>query len=225
MNKEKLTVERRKRLDELGFIWAQRDQFWEEGFDFLKVFKQREGHCRVSAKYKENGYPLGQWVVHQRQAKGKLTVERRQRLEKLGFVWDVLEQAWEEGFSCLKVFKQREGHCRASAKYKENGYPLGQWIGVQRLNKDALSDERRQRLNELGFIWDGTPWEQGFEHLQAFVKEHKHCRVPTEYKSPDGYKLGQWVSNKRLSQDKLSHERKARLDALGFDWDPIRTRR
>src|SRR5262249_32262162 len=56
----------------------------------------------------------------------------------------------------------------------------------------------------------------------AFVKEHKHCRVPTEYKSEDGYKLGRWAVNQRTRKNTLASEQKARLDALGFDWDPQR---
>ena len=61
MNKEKLTVERRVRLDEIGFIWEPHEQSWEEGFGYLTVFKQREGHCRVPQRHEENGFRLGGW--------------------------------------------------------------------------------------------------------------------------------------------------------------------
>jgi len=47
-----------------------------------------------------------------------------------------------------------EGHCRVPKSHKENGFRLGTWITVQRRNREAMSDNRRQTLNELGFVWD-----------------------------------------------------------------------
>jgi hypothetical protein len=51
------------------------------------------------------------------------------------------------------TFKAREGHCRVSQKYLENSYKLGQWVAVQRREKQKLSTERINRLSDLGFIW------------------------------------------------------------------------
>ena len=56
--------------------------------------------------------------------------------------------------------------------------------------------------------------------LQAFVKKHGHCKVPAKHVTADGYRLGSWVDKQRQRQDGMSAERKARLDALGFIWDP-----
>lgn len=59
--------------------------------------------------------------------------------------------------------------------------------------------------------------------MGGYLKEHKHCNVPQQYKSPDGYNLGLWVSNQRNRRSSLSIERLARLDAVSFDWDPSET--
>jgi hypothetical protein len=38
-----------------------------------------------------------------------MSVERRQRLDELGFVWDPLSAKWEKGFNHLKRYLEREG--------------------------------------------------------------------------------------------------------------------
>jgi hypothetical protein len=85
----KMASGRRKRLDAIGFIWDPFQTDWEEGFGYLKIYKKREGHCRVPQGYAENGFRLGVWVAHQRRIKSKLSKERRQRLNGLGFIWTI----------------------------------------------------------------------------------------------------------------------------------------
>ena len=153
--KDKLTPERIERLDALGFVWDSIKEQWEEGFDKLQAFKEREGHCRVPRGHKEGGFNLGVWVGKQRSKKDKLTPERIERLDALGFVWDSIKEQWEEGFDKLQAFKEREGHCSVPQGHKEGEYPLGTWVSRQRVKKDKLTPERIERLEALGFVWDG----------------------------------------------------------------------
>ena len=70
-------------------------------------------------------------------------------------VGDRMGVSWDEWYGRLVKYKQREGHCRVPQGFKtEDGFQLGSWIANQRGNKDQLSPERRQRLDELGFVWD-----------------------------------------------------------------------
>jgi hypothetical protein len=127
---------------------------WDEMYGRLVKFNMREGHCRVPIDHKEGDYSLGFWGGNQRSNKDALSPERRQRLNEIGFVWDPQTADWEEGFAALLVFNQREGHSRVPTGHKEGDYRLGAWVGNQRTKKDALSPERRQRLEEIGFVWD-----------------------------------------------------------------------
>jgi superfamily II DNA or RNA helicase len=222
--KQGLSAERLKRLNELGFVWDTNETAWEEGFSSLKTFHEREGHCRVSREQKENGFNLGSWAHHQRRTKEKLSQERQLRLNALGFVWDVPDAAWDKGFSCLKSFYEREGHCRVVSGYKENGFNLGKWMSHQRTNQKRLSAERLKRLNELGFVWDTneTAWEEGFSSLKLFREREGHSRVPKRHEE-DGFNLGTWLGTQRSNKESLSAERTQRLNELGFVWDTNET--
>jgi superfamily II DNA or RNA helicase len=215
------STERQRRLDALGFVWDVLTGQWGEGFKALQTFHQREGHCRVPRQHCEKDYRLGHWVSTQRRDKETLTPERRQRLDALGFVWDVLAGQWDEGFKALQTFHQREGHCRVPQEHRERGFPLGTWVEYQRSHKeDRLTPERWQRLDALGFVWEkafAARWDEGFRALQAFHQREGHCRVPQEHREGD-YRLGAWVGKQRAVKETLSTERQARLDALGFEW-------
>ena len=227
-NKDQVTPERLQRLDELGFVWGQQSEVWEQGFSAIAVYKDGYKDCLVVQGYKTaSGYDLGRWVSNQRALfnKDKLTPERIQRLDDLGFVWDVLTEQWERGFSELTIFKNSNNACRVYAQDKTpTGFALGVWVSTQRTayKKGQLTPERIQRLEALGFIWDrlAERWEKGFSELATYKRGYQDCLVPATYKTASGYKLGSWSSQQRVAYNKgqLTSERIRRLDDLGFAW-------
>jgi hypothetical protein len=130
----------------------------EEGFSHLQAFIEREGHAMVPRTYivEGVGYPLGGWVGTARGRKNKLPKSILLRFESLeGWVWNTLEHRWEQRFSHLQAFVEKEGHARVPAKYiTEHGYGLGRWVSKQRQRKDKLTPEQINRLEALeGWAW------------------------------------------------------------------------
>jgi hypothetical protein len=72
-------------------------------------------------------------------------------------ITDRLGAPWDEWYGLLIKYKQREGNCRVFPAHKEGDFRLGSWVRHQRKSKDALSAERCQRLDRLGFDWDPIP--------------------------------------------------------------------
>ena len=82
--------------------------------------------------------------------------------------------------------------------------------------------EQAEMLKSLkGWVWDAfeEKWEQGFAHLEQFVAEFGHCKVPKRYLSPDKFTLGTWVLYQRMgfAQKKISRDRILKLESLA-DW-------
>jgi superfamily II DNA or RNA helicase len=158
--KGQLDPKRRHRLDKLpGWSWQVLDDQWEQGYAHLKRYAQREGHARVPKDHEEDGFRLGSWVGHQRQAhkKGKLDPDHQRRMEELpGWTWDAEVAWWEERYARLRRFVEREGHARPPSCHVEDGFRLGAWVSSLRIayRRDKVTPEHRQRLEQLpGWAW------------------------------------------------------------------------
>ena len=224
--RDRMDPEHRSRLEEIpGWTWDAREAYWEEGFEHLCQFTERQGHARPLGDHLEEGYALGQWVMVQRTffQKKMLAPERVTRLESLPkWSWDVVEANWEEGFTYLCHFAEREGHARVPVEHSEDGYRLGSWVNSQRnsYRSGKLVGDRIARLQSLrDWVWNpkSDSWEDGFKHLCRFVSREGHARVPQGYLE-DGYRLGQWVISQRSRCE--DQERRTRLEELpGWVWD------
>jgi len=219
LKKTQRSADQIRRLDSLGFNWDPRSDQWEEAFAALEDFHKQEGHCSVAETFVTKKFNLGLWVSRQREKKDQLTVEQIRRLDELHFSWDPHSENWEIGFSALKEFHERNGHCRVSHAAVENGFKLGFWVAGQRLRKAQRSADQIRRLDSLGFCWDllSEQWEEAFAALDKYRKREGHCLVTKNHIEND-LNLGSWVANLRVRRAKISEDRVRRLDALGFVW-------
>jgi len=219
-NRSRLSGERVRRLEEIGFVWDPFDSAWEKMFGALLDFHREHGHCAVPRGWHRN-QALSQWVLRQRQdkKKGQLAAERVERLRGRGFLWDTRQTAWERMLLKLKEFNHEQGHCNVSPR-DQNNYELGRWVAKQRARRGHLSGEQTRILEKLGFNWDlrEEEWEQMFVALTKYKLQHADCNVPRSYKS--NQKLARWVHAQRSRRRTLNPQCVMRLNELGFVWDP-----
>jgi len=133
---------------------ATLERQWKEMFQRVVKFKEIHGHCQVPFHYKEDP-KLGYWVKNQRFKKDRLTQARHDKLEEIGFEWEVASkvqnQTWNEMFERLQKFESSHKHCFVPSRYKEDP-KLGSWVHRQRHLKDKLPADRRAKLDSIGFL-------------------------------------------------------------------------
>ncbi|MFN0076302.1 MAG: helicase associated domain-containing protein, partial [Prosthecobacter sp.] len=238
-----LRQNRAERLKQIGFAWKSDNNHhtagWEGRFAELVAFKERFGHLRVSMT-NQTSPGFKHWRDNQRLnfREGRLRPERQARLEALGFQLEApgrlamhkAEQntvLWGRMFEQLLAYREQHGHCQVPAKWRVNP-ALGKWVLRQRWhnNRSSLPRDRKERLEQIGFAWKSDKlqyaqgWEERLAELVAFKERHGHLRVTMTNQTSAG--LCHWRDNQRINfrNGTLTPERKARLDALGFDWQP-----
>eukprot|EP00980_Cylindrotheca_fusiformis_P015737 scaffold4547_cov103-Cylindrotheca_fusiformis.AAC.9 len=140
---------------------------WEFRYERLLAFKEMTGHCLIPSNYHLD-VELSRWVKRQRHQYKKLqegkhstlTPYRLEKLQNVGFVWDVHELLWNENLEELRDFYRRHGHSSIPTSYPENP-KLRLWVKSQRREykhfhmgkKSQLTPERIAALDALQFRW------------------------------------------------------------------------
>jgi superfamily II DNA or RNA helicase len=226
--KGQLSEKRTADLEKLNINWQPSESKSLAGLKSARRFYCENEHLRVPLDYvDEDGFALGRWLssARQRRKQGSLRTTVVRDLDEMGIAWDVLDQEWERGVAAARMYRGEHGDLRVPARYRtQDGFPLGQWISVRRLNRDRLSASRISQLDALGMVWDpfGQDWDRGMSAACSFFESHGHLRVPRSYVTPDGFKLGEWVAARRYAGTKgrLSEGRTQDLNELGMVWDP-----
>lgn len=162
---------------------------------------------------------LGRWVVRQRELhkKGKLETERKKKLDRLEFVWNTNEAAWEHRYALLVRYAETHGHCCVPI----SDATLGMWVAKMRANRrrNKLSKHRIDKLNAIKFVWNTaeTDWMDKYKRLLEFRRINGHSCVPFN----EG-ELGWWVNTQRQNKrkGKLIPHREALLNQAHFVWNP-----
>eukprot|EP00978_Attheya_sp_CCMP212_P008953 scaffold21143_cov53-Attheya_sp.AAC.6 len=141
------------KLNSIGFVWCvTAEKKWNDMFLQLVAYKKVNGHTNVPKESE-----LGKWVRSQRTSLRHKESGRhwqRQRIDalnKIDFLWEVLDMQWHDMFRQLLEFKKLNGHTNVSTNRERK---LGGWVTNQRYRVKDLSQERIDMLNKVGFQWN-----------------------------------------------------------------------
>ena len=240
-----LTEERIKKLDAIGMDWRGKyDLAWDKYYNSLCKYKYEFGNIDIKANYvTPDGIELGAWISNLRTAKSArrkgyyLTDERIAMLGRLGMIWDKLDYQWEKNYSaCVEYYKEHRSLDIPAHYATKDGLRIGAWIRRMRKARDGrlkggapLTQEQIRRLDAIGMEWQDSftqRWEYGYAKAKEYYAQHGDIDVPATYVTEDGFPLGKWLKGHVQINDKtgrlsikVTAERKAKLDALGFKWD------
>ena len=224
----KLSPERTRQLETLGVVWNPIDCAFELGIETLRFYLAERGTVDVPLRHTTaDGFRLGVWLRSRRQdyKVGRLTPERVRRLEAIGVVWNLLDVAFERGLEALRAYVTDNGDADVPKHYRSpDGFRLGAWLRSRRQDYKVgrLTPERVCRLEAIGVVWEQheAAFKHGLDALRAYVTEHGDADVLCSYTTPDGFRLGSWLSTRRkdYKAGKLALDRIRQLEELGVRW-------
>jgi len=219
------------------------EQRWERMCELLEKCISEEGPgCIQTLCAQTSALGCWLWSARANARTGKLRPEWCAKLAALGALAVLKdpqpEPRWQARYAMLRAFYQENGHTRAEAPMNDF---LRTWCHRQRVARklNELRTDLIPLLDALGFEWETQTalsqyelrrkelqsqlvWNRSYEKLQLYHREHGHCNVPFAIEGKKG--LHRWSIHQRNEQNRgrLSPERAARLNELGFRWAKVR---
>ena len=222
----KLSLERKKKLDSIGFKWNPDQDYWYQNYNYLLEFiKLNDRFPKQSENYPDNNH-LGSWCSNQKtlKNKNKLTKDQLNKLNIIGFIWNVLDNKWEQQYQYLKEYIDSKNKNPLKSTEYPKGNRLGSWCHIQKQSyrDDKLSNEKYQKLDNIGFIWDkyAARWDIQYSLLIDYLNTHNQYPI-SHSKNEKENKLARWVNAQRTKykKKKLSINHIDKLNEINFTWD------
>ncbi len=207
----------RSGFEEVAMVIAAMQEQDEDLVDVIRQLRQEKGEGkpfkprRLTEKVEVIGLPIAL-----RELMSAVQIQ----------VVDRLSDNWDEMFGKMLRYQLENGDCRVSAYGgDEEAAVLTRWAIKQRSKRDMLSDKRRVRLESLiGWTWDPrqSDWDDAYEALMRHSEKTHSCLVPKSLQTARGVSVRDWVITQRVWRDRLTSERRCRLESLaGWTWDPL----
>lgn len=189
---------------------------WEKWYERAQAFHQQHGHLDVREG------DLVDWLNRQREARaaGRIDAARISELDRIGMIWDKHAHAWARGYAYAKAWHTTHGDLAIPSSAKVDGYTVGRWMRVQRLNPN-LTNEQRQLLDDLDPLWRWDPkWQRGYRRMAVYLNAGGTLAGPRNRPGlgdDPTFRPGVWQHQQLQQHADLHPAQIELLDALG-DW-------
>ncbi|MGX1540802.1 Helicase associated domain protein, partial [Streptomyces diastaticus] len=178
-------------------------QDWARGWAKLKAYVERVGNARVPYGHREGATPLGQWVAEQRRAytAGEMTGLRARRLEKLGMVWSVADERFQENLEAAKAYYKQHWTLCAPRSATMLDRPVGQWLSnLRRPRALEARPEWRAALEAVDEHWDPAwpaEWQRHYAALRELLADEEDRSEVLPGFTVHGMDIGKWQAKQR----------------------------
>ncbi|MDW4910962.1 Helicase associated domain protein [Streptomyces sp. ADMS] len=198
-------------------------QDWARGWAKLKTYVERVGNARVPYGHREGATPLGQWVAEQRRAygAGEMNGQRAQRLERLGMVWSMADERFQENLEAAKAYYDQHWTLCAPRTAAMLDRPLGMWLANLR-RPGALDDhpDWKTALETVDEDWNPewpADWQRHYAALRELVRDEEGPGDVLPGFTVHGMDIGRWLQKNRQHAvwAGLMDGQRERLEQLG----------
>ncbi|MEU0036123.1 Helicase associated domain protein [Streptomyces sp. NPDC006333] len=175
-----------------------------------RAYHQQHGHLAVPAKATQDGYPLGPWLGVLRTRHTKIPVHQAATLTALYPWWNApWSTLWQRVWHLAHTHHHTHSPLDARRGFPTPTASLTAWLRQQCLHYDTLHPAQQTLLTDIGITAttaavyrtsrrDYTDlFEQGLTHARAYAAQHGTLQTITPHTTHNGYRLGQWLQNKR----------------------------
>lgn len=232
-----------QRLADIGYGHEAPFTDWDDVFAVVLQFYNTHGHIDVPPDLRAEQPGGGQgpvvrvWLNNQRRRLqvGATTKQQKEKLDAVGFVWDLEEAEWMEKYRLACRFQEEHGHLAVSKPHvRENPEwaPLPGWLRTQTKLRAAqrLGDERISLLDFIDMPWVERPgrerqWEQCLQQVAEFFRTHGHTHILAQLNQTidsgeceELKKLAAWLNDQRVyaKRGSLRKDRRDKLTGIGI---------
>ena len=213
-----------EKLNEIGFEWNVGSPDWDESFEKVKEFYEKNGFSNIKVTDNQS---LAYWCYRQKRDKQTLSDGQINKLKSLKFDFKNTardsEKIFFSRFAELQEYHQQNNTFfipQADQNYKS----LKFWLGKlkTKYNSGSIPKEWLQMLEEIGYpfnetIYEDHIWNERFEELKLFYLEHKTFIL---FDKPGCKSLNTWLTTQRstFNKGKLRADREKKLLDLGYSF-------
>ena len=194
---------------------------------YRKKYSKSLGSDRMPGKKGQNFTKKGSVAV---QKEYGLTEGQIQKLEALGICWEgKSESSFERKYQLAAEYYREFGNLEMPSTFVYRGENLGKWLNELRFSRkkkgqsnQKLSEEKVQRLNQIGMVWERKDsWEYRCQLAEEYFKKHGDLEISQQYVAEEGIWLGKWLYIQRMQYKKgvLEGWKKEELDKIGMRWE------
>ncbi|MEU6495784.1 Helicase associated domain protein [Streptomyces sp. NPDC046984] len=225
-------------LDALDMIWEHPRTSIEHYLGIARAYHARHGHLVPAYGERFGGVGLGRWMsaCRTKARRGQLPDCYQRAFTEINPWWNVgwdNDGRWRRNYARALAAARRGELVFPDLAPDRDDSPLESWLDDQ---LRALTNLSRDQHNLLGALPLHHPlalllrpprsqseraFARGLRHAHAYWRAHQHLNVPFKHVVWDrgrSFRLGEWVSDKRLRPYRLTREQLDALEALDMRW-------